>query len=264
MKQLTSCRRQVWLFAALFCITNTAVSLAQELTQVDCMNPGMSEVYVHWMLPPEQSSQLTDAEYVKRILFQSPNVALARCGASRLSSAQDINVTIGPGRGSAEAIQYLRSRFNIRNRQWTISNFVLDRAKQEQQEAERKSAEQQRLAAIAAAKDAVRQQFITANAVQAFANMQQLQANVFLYKDKTVAVSTRFDQMTSPTEALFGQLFVTDVPSTEFTAPGQRLVLALKVLGLKPVQILGTSVNLPYGSYVGVYRCTQFNCADFF
>jgi hypothetical protein len=182
---------------------------------------------------------------------------------------------------------------------------------QQQQQAEERLAKQQKLAKETqdAKKNDLQDKLINDYSVQQFTNQQVLQANVFVYQNLVVGVPTRFDQMTSPTEALFGQLVVSklpqqycqpipgaapadpkctirgvaarfdqktsatapsgqlvvsEVPKDKFTHSGQTVILVLKILGLKQTQILGTSLNLPYGSYVGVYECITENCTDFF
>jgi hypothetical protein len=94
---------------------------------------------------------------------------------------------------------------------------------------------------------------------------QTLRTNPFPYKDKVVGVYASFSQMQSEKEAMFGELFVVGVPPTEFTSSGQEVVLAVKVLGLKPVKLpMGMEMPLPYASYLGAFKCRQFRCADFF
>lgn len=69
-----------------------------------------------------------------------------------------------------------------------------------------------------------------------------------------------------PSSAVGGiPLLISNVPSTEFTIPGQQLVLAMRIVGVKPVQVpLAGQVNVATGTYVGAYRCRVANCLDFF
>lgn len=101
--------------------------------------------------------------------------------------------------------------------------------------------------------------------VQDLVRMDELKANPFLYKGKTVAVLTSFQQMLSENEAVFMQygfvatpgLYVSNVPSTRFRQ-NQQMVLAFKVIGIKK------ELALPHGEYVGEYFCKEQDCKEFF
>jgi hypothetical protein len=106
--------------------------------------------------------------------------------------------------------------------------------------------------------------FISQFKPEIWSNQSKLMANVFLYKDKIVGVHASFNQMVAPNEALFGQLYVADVPGTEFVTTGQEVILALRVTGLKATRIMGLDINIPQGRYVGAYQCKQPGCGEFF
>ena len=127
------------------------------------------------------------------------------------------------------------------------------------------AAEAKEAAELAEARKTARAAFIAANGVVAWASAQMLKTNPFPFKDKVVGVRANFSQMLSETEGAFGDLLVIDLPSTRFTMPGQQVVLAIRVLGIRTTKTpIGIELPFPYGSYVGVYLCRQNNCGDFF
>jgi hypothetical protein len=122
--------------------------------------------------------------------------------------------------------------------------------------------EDERNSAILQSK-AKREKFVTDYSIVAFTSQQALKANPFPFKDKVVGLRADFVQMVGSGEALFGDLFVINVPNTAFTSPGLASILAVKIAGVRPIKILGTEIPLPYGNYVGVYMCTTTDCRDF-
>lgn len=73
--------------------------------------------------------------------------------------------------------------------------------------------------------------------------------------------------MLSENEAVFSlngpELFVSGVPPTMFRG-GEVVILGIRVLGTKGVKTPGGEATLPYGEYVGAYKCIQFNCSEYF
>lgn len=105
--------------------------------------------------------------------------------------------------------------------------------------------------------------------VEQWATLDELAANVFIHRGKVIATHVRFQQMLSPSEAMFAYgspqgIIATSVPSSEFIKPSEELIVAIRIEGLKPFKFLGTDLNVPFGNYVGSYRCQQPSCADFF
>jgi len=107
------------------------------------------------------------------------------------------------------------------------------------------------------------QQFVSEFGVTAGLGPETLAANPFAYKGKTVVVRTTFDKMISENEAIFGNIFVSSVPSATFTKPGMPVVLAIRIEGLsQAVNGLGVEVSVPHGTYVGSLLCQQSDCLD--
>lgn len=93
-----------------------------------------------------------------------------------------------------------------------------------------------------------------------------LQSNPFSLEGKTIAITVDFESMNSPTVGMFtvlahslrdwaGTAVVSDIPKGTFLQP-TRAFLAAKVVGLIPVQGLGTA---PHLKYVGVVICSNPN-----
>lgn len=123
------------------------------------------------------------------------------------------------------------------------------------------------------AQRAKRQQFIDAYGVTELVAGGTFASNPFLFEGKTIGTPLSFERMIAKDQALFfsggsfeGKSFVLldQVPITQFTAPGQLYVIALTSKGSKELTALGSSQVVPYGSFVGAYRCTMRPCVDFF
>ena len=160
------------------------------------------------------------------------------------------------------------NRWERRTQSWVsevsqIDNLVEkdgERAAAEAKEAAKKQEE----TAKAAAKVALQQKIKSELKIEVWASQNALKSNVFVYQGKVVGVHATFDQMIAATVARFGQILATDVPTAQFTQTGQEVILAIKMAGLKETKFLGTDVSLPYGSYVGVYKCRERGCSEFF
>ena len=124
---------------------------------------------------------------------------------------------------------------------------------------------------VLAPKRALRAKVFSEFKIGTLANPELLKTNVFVYKDNVVGVYAIFDQMVSPSEAAFAlpgtgvhKIFVTGVPTLEFSTGRQSIILAVKIFGIKTFKVLGTDFNAPYGNYVGSYKCKMRNCKEFF
>jgi TPR repeat protein len=159
-----------------------------------------------------------------------------------------------------------RDRWNIFNNSLTESTkhyLVMEAA---QQEAQRKYALQQQI--ISQQKQAIREKFQSDFNVQQYPSMGDLASNPFRFKGSVVAVPTNFAKMMSEGDAIFSdnrriELFVSGVPSTLFRG-GEEVVLALRVAGTTAVKTPAGEVNLPSGEFVGVYKCLQDGCSEYF
>jgi hypothetical protein len=115
-------------------------------------------------------------------------------------------------------------------------------------------------------KQAVRAKIIADLGAQQPVNTQELSANPFLYKGSVVAVPTTFMTMMSESDAMFRdngnwELFVSGVPTTLFRG-GEQVILGVRVVGTKGAVTPGGQ-TLPSGEYVGVYKCLQYDCNDY-
>jgi hypothetical protein len=59
-------------------------------------------------------------------------------------------------------------------------------------------------------------------------------------------------------------IIATNVPSQEFKNARESIILAVRIEGLRPYRFLGTDFNIPFGRYVGSYRCKESECGEFF
>lgn len=151
------------------------------------------------------------------------------------------------------------------------ANAAEAEARQQREEAERRAREAKAQAEAkekemrAEASRKFRESFINTNNVVGWVSVQALQANPFPYQGKILGLGARFSRMISASEALFGDLHVAGVPSTLFTVQNQAVVLAIKVEGIKTIRsVIGTDVQVPSGTYSGVYICKQDDCREFF
>ena len=206
---------------------------------------------------------LKDDSAVQQLLDKSREEGMRRCPTDDSVGLKILQ------KGITGAL--IEGRWLRATNKWKTNSRIAKLAKQEAQHAAAEPApkpqqEQEpfKPQQIAGGKNALRDRFIAEFKVDTWANQQALQANVFMYKDKVVGVRTNFEQMVSPTEARFGQMLVTDVPVSEFTTPGQTVVLAMRILGLKATKLQGVEVSVPHGSLVGAYKCKQQNCSEFF
>jgi len=96
--------------------------------------------------------------------------------------------------------------------------------------------------------------------------IEELSANPFAWTDRAVWYEARFLQMRSSDTAVFklGEfpLLVEDVPANTFVRP-QTGVIAGKVIGNAPFQILGTEQMAPLLSFLEFYSCRMNDCSDF-
>jgi hypothetical protein len=247
--------------------------------KLDCRyNPG---IFGNPLAPPpiaiaargsvSEWRDFADGAEAQRFLERVLSYARPHCRAERTrrgirGQVHDIlHVTVASPRGTV-----LDARHSGGN--WTVSNNAPrwaedDRRREaERKEREARLAEEARAKAEAAAKRLRnRQTFASTHRVVAFMNVGTLKTNPFPYRDKVVGVYASFSQMLSEREALFGDLLVTGLPATEFKVSGAEVVLAARVVGLKQTRLpMGFEVPLPQVSYLGVFRCKEPRCTDFF
>ena len=154
-------------------------------------------------------------------------------------------------------------------------NFKAFEARRRADEAARQQAQQQ--AQNEALRSAQNKQAIQTKVrldlgYQSFVRSEDLVANPFVYKGTVVALQTVFVRMLSENEALFSlmrnfltrdEVVATAVPSTMFRG-NEEMILGIRVLGTRTVKTPGGEVTLPYGEYVGAYKCSQPNCGEYF
>ena len=261
----------VSLFAGLFALPPLAIAKVDlpEFMSPICLNrwanPNMGSS-VEWQLklvfdkPSDFGEVLLlfeDDSKLRGALNAAAEKAIARCAGVRPATSVRIVIYYESARLIAE------TAIPIRN--WTVrENWIAQRLKAEVR------AEEQKLSAIAKAKEdrkgreAIRAAFISKYGVQTWTNQQLISANPFPYRDKIVALRADFHKMISATEALFGDLIVTDINPTQFTRVDQPTVIAISIGGLRPMKGPFGEINLPYGKFVGAYLCSAQNCADFF
>ena len=135
-----------------------------------------------------------------------------------------------------------------------------------QQQAQlRAQAEQEQRARLVAAKQNLRRKFVSENGVEEFINIQAIAANPFVVKGKITAVQVKFARMLSENEAIFSlgpELFVRGVPSTLFRGD-ELVVLAVRIQGTRALKVAGGEVTLPYGDFIGAYKCLN-GCTEFY
>jgi hypothetical protein len=92
--------------------------------------------------------------------------------------------------------------------------------------------------------------------IDTLASRQQLVANPFTFRGRTVGLATSFGQMLSDKEAAFGsngELVVTRVPSTLFRG-NESVILAVKVIGTRSIKPpTGGEIFVPYVEFVGAW-----------
>lgn len=245
----------------------------------DCTsNPG---IFGNPLAPPpiairaqgriERWEDFADAEETQRFLGKLLTYARAFCAAERAAKSvrgqvyDIVQVSLASPRGAV-----LEARYG--DGQWRITNSAPGWLEQDRRQAEAKSqheaklAEEARIAAAAAAeRRRNRQEFAAKHAITQFVGVGALVTNPFPFKDRVVGVHAAFSRMISEQEAMFGDLLVTGLPPTEFTASGEPTILAVRIGGLRPVRLPGgVEMPLPYGAYLGAFRCREPSCSEFF
>jgi hypothetical protein len=233
--------------------------------KVICSDATYHNSGVNIVIQPGDERLFVSDDEINSLLTRIRNDLPQNCGNRPLPSG-NIDVSAAHSRVQTEFQAY----FDSQKGNWTVK---YNNIRRDILEAERRQAEQGLAAAkaqqAAQQRQTIRSKFISEFGIQGWTNQAVLTANPFPFKDKVIGIRADFQQMVSANEAFFGSgnipISVSNVPSTEFTIPGQQLVLAMRIIGIKPVQmpILG-QVNTATGSYVGVYRCQVANCLDFF
>jgi hypothetical protein len=213
----------------------------------------------------------TDAGETQGFLDELLALARAHCDAERARKAirgqvhDVLHVTVGNPRGTVLDGRFSGGRWQFGNNapQWVEQERREEAARKEREE--RLAREAKIAADKAAARRRNREQFVSSHRVETLLNARTLKTNPFPFKGKVVGVYTAFSLMLSESEGLFGDLVVSGLPSTAFTVEGQEVVLAVRVIGLRPVKLpMGMEVPLPQGAYVGAFLCRAPRCGDFF
>ena len=111
---------------------------------------------------------------------------------------------------------------------------------------------------------AQQREFATQTNAKRQVGSQTLTTNPFIYKNEVVLIRTRFSKMITENDAVFsfnGNVLVTGVPSTRFQG-NELVVLALRISGVKTLNLGAGDVTIPYGEYVGVLDCNEV-CVEF-
>ncbi len=200
---------------------------------------------------------IADPQFVQTFVAKAQPQAEAFCKQQILAGAVN-NVKIVPTsihiRVEQNAVGNAPLFEAYYNGTWQLTNYVHNF--QQQQVAANQAAAAGR-ARAAQAKQTLQTSFVSQNGVNVYVSDSQLTANPFTYKGQVVGVRSRFTKMVSESDAVFtfnSPIFVGSVPSTRFRG-SEDVVLAIKVVGIKE--------GVPYGTYVGVYQCTQ-GCSEFY
>ena len=110
----------------------------------------------------------------------------------------------------------------------------------------------------------MRESFVKKNGVQAWPAADALVANPFVSQGKTVAVISRFEEMSSATDGLFmvggNPVFVSDIPNGLFTSK-RWVILAGSVVGKKEIQLpMAGKMAVTHLKYVGGFNCPDQEC----
>jgi len=110
----------------------------------------------------------------------------------------------------------------------------------------------------------MRESFVKKNGVQAWPAADALIANPFVFQGKTVAVISRFEEMSSATDGLFmvggSPVFVTDIPIGMFTSK-HWMLLAGTVVGKKEIQLpMAGKMAVTHLKYAGSLNCADQEC----
>jgi hypothetical protein len=114
------------------------------------------------------------------------------------------------------------------------------------------------------ASESLRSKFGSTYGVKAWTDDRALSRNPFVFKDDVVAVFTVFSKMLSANEALFVHnepIVASGTPATLFR-DSEHVVLAIRVLGNRPLRLPLGETTAALGEYVGVYKCEQRGCEE--
>jgi hypothetical protein len=266
----------------------------QELYKRIHGNPGCRETYYSGMVPNQfqfqgglmiwidvmQWRRLVEPEFRKELFEAAFRENLEYCKAK----GQNAGIAVVSMSGGGKIV--LNGWTSASDRSWRVTydkvaetiaevdaaqerRRAQETAQREREEAERKARQEREAAAADAAakaanaRRALRVEFSSKHAVEAWVSPRALMANPFPYKGKVVAVPADFLQMVSENEAIFGDLLVTGVGSTQFTVVGRPSILAVRIQGFRAVRVpLAGEVNLPSGQLVGVHFCARPGCPD--
>ena len=209
-----------------------------------------------------------DSANLENIKRKTYDAILGRCPQANFIHLMLLQESLGPHRG------FYAARWERKTGRWVeagshISYLADQEALREKQKQAQQQA-QQAADAKKAAKVAFRESILSKLKVERWVSVDALMANVFIYQGKIVGSDVVFGQMLTATEAMFSVagsargIIARAVPGAEFTKPNEPLILAVRIEGLRPFKFLGTDLNLPTGTYVGVYRCQRPACSDFF
>jgi hypothetical protein len=137
-----------------------------------------------------------------------------------------------------------------------LSQSIMNRGQPEPAAAERAITEQ----TSQVPRTALRQKLASDYGIEAFSSVQELAANPFPFRGRTIGLSVAFGRMVSESEALFssnGELIVARVPSTAFRGT-ESVILAVKVIGYKSVKMpVGGENTLPYVEVIGAWPLAE-------
>lgn len=116
-----------------------------------------------------------------------------------------------------------------------------------------------------------RSNFLSTNKIKLFVDRTQLIANPFPMKNSVVGFYGVFLRMVTENDALFGgpdcsalscdsALVVTGVGSTRFTASGENVLVAVRVIGMRPPEAIPPGPSL---QFVASVTCSKPGCKDY-
>lgn len=112
----------------------------------------------------------------------------------------------------------------------------------------------------------VKDKFASTYGVTAWTDDQALSRNPFAFRSSVVALFTVFNKMLSPDQALFVHnepVIASGVPTSLFR-DSEQVVLAIEVLGNRPLKLPLGETTAALGKYVGVYKCERRGCEEVF
>ncbi|MEA2870761.1 MAG: hypothetical protein QOH67_737 [Hyphomicrobiales bacterium] len=262
--------RRIWFVVAMVVSLAGGAQAQVQLNVRNCADNSSSRNWsAHFNITVPDWRPLVPAGAIEELLEKAASEALAYCARTN-PNVRPLDFFAYVMQGSN---QLVHGRKYHGRTAWELYNNDVpgkQRALEAQIDAQKKAAAAQAAASAALSEaaekaKAIRDKFVSDFRVETFASQSGLKANPFPYKDKVVGVAARFVQMVGDGEAIFGDLLVQRVPNTAFTEEGTIALLAIRVNGLKNVKSpVGGEIAVPYGTYVGSYKCSITNCSDFF